>query len=114
MPQAKREHVRSTGDPDAFISKGKVITSATVGHFERLICGRWLQADSQRSGGSVVGRTSWECEPSLKAGNWLQGELMARNLFLHGQDREQNFTKFFTKLCAAGTPNAPVRSSLLH
>ena len=33
---------------------------------------------------------------------------------LHGQDREQNFTKFFTELCAAGTPNPPVRSSLLH
>ena len=50
------------------------------------------------------------CEPSSKAGNWLW-ELMARNLFLHGLDREQNFTKFFTKLCATGTPNTPVRSS---
>ena len=37
-----------------------------------------------------------------------------RVLFLHGQDREQNFTKFFTELCAAGTPNPPLRSSLLH
>jgi hypothetical protein len=69
-------------------------------------------------GGRVVDRTSLlgraaNCEPSSKAGNWLR-ELTARNLFLHGQDREQNFTKFFTKLCAAGTPNPPVRSSLLH
>jgi hypothetical protein len=53
------------------------------------------------------------CEPSSKAGNWLR-ELMARNLFLHGLDREQNFTKFFTKLCAAEGPDTPVRSSLLH
>ena len=32
------------------------------------------------------------------------------DLLFHGQDREQNFVKFFVKLCAAGTPNAPVRS----
>jgi hypothetical protein len=38
----------------------------------------------------------------------------AWDLLLHGQDREQNFTKFFTELCAEGTPNPPVRSSLLH
>jgi RNase P/RNase MRP subunit p30 len=36
------------------------------------------------------------------------------DLLIHGQDREQNFVKFFVKLCAAGTPNTPVRSSLLH
>jgi hypothetical protein len=36
------------------------------------------------------------------------------DLLLHGQDREQNFTKFFTELCAVGTPNTPGRSSLLH
>jgi hypothetical protein len=29
------------------------------------------------------------------------------DLLLHGQDREQNFTKFFTELRAAGTPNTP-------
>jgi hypothetical protein len=39
---------------------------------------------------------------------------MKWNLFLHGQDREQNFTKFFTELCATEAPNPPVRSSLLH
>jgi hypothetical protein len=37
-----------------------------------------------------------------------------RDLLIHGQDREQNFTKFFTELCATGTPNTPVRSSLLR
>jgi hypothetical protein len=31
-------------------------------------------------------------------------------LLFHGQDREQNFVKFFVKLCATGTPNTPVRS----
>jgi hypothetical protein len=45
------------------------------------------------------------CEPSSKAGNWLR-ELMARNLFLHGKDREHNFTKF----CAAGLLCAPLYS----
>ena len=71
-----------------------------------------------RGWGWVVDRTSLlgraaNCEPSSKAGNWLR-ELMARNLFLHGLDREQNFTKFFTKLCAAGAPDSLVGSSLLH
>jgi hypothetical protein len=32
------------------------------------------------------------------------------DLLIHGQDREQNFVKFFVKLCATGSPNAPVRS----
>ena len=42
-----------------------------------------------------------------------QGTKKRESLF-HGQDREQNFVKFFVKLCATGTPNTPVRSSLLR
>jgi hypothetical protein len=36
------------------------------------------------------------------------------DLLIYGQDREENFVKFFVKLRATGTPNTPVRSSLLH
>ena len=32
------------------------------------------------------------------------------DLLIHGQDRGQNFVKFFVKLCATGAPNAPVRA----
>lgn len=53
---------------------------------------------------------------SLKAteSRELDAKISMSILLLHGQDREQNFTKFFTESCAAGTPNTLVRSSLLH
>jgi|ERR1700733_11127613 len=44
---------------------------------------------------------------AARVGNWLPKKV-TWNLFFHGQDREQNFTKFFTKLCAPGTPKTPV------
>jgi hypothetical protein len=44
----------------------------------------------------------------------LRREDSDMGLLFHGQDLEQNFTKFFTELCATGTPNTPVRSALFR
>jgi hypothetical protein len=50
-----------------------------------------------------------------RAGNWLRKVRVWESVLLfHGQDREQNFTKFFTELCAAETPNTPVRSMVVN
>ena len=87
------------------------VTCGLLQQFIRRTQNPWV-ADRSWIEPRYMGRAS-NCEPSSKAGNWLR-ELIARDLFLHGQDREQNFTKFFTELCAAGTPNTPVRSSILH
>jgi hypothetical protein len=54
---------------------------------------------------------SWgkEFDSHRKQGN-RRAKILMWDLLIHGQDREQNFVKFFVKLCATGTPNAPVRS----
>jgi hypothetical protein len=62
---------------------------------------------------SVALRCRFDAQSSTRAGNWSR-EVDDMESVLHGQDREQNFTKFFTELYAPGAPNSPGRTSVLH